>query len=146
MGLNEYLTPDRHEQFLEAITTSSIHTDDVDSKANTYLIAGGPRVWYRHAGAGFAGISKKTRDSLTTVDDRSMVHLFVLRSIPEFEEFVAANEGVLAEKANDIKWFALPDEKLNQYSTAGSKNKLNVNDGDFSNMSKFRHDVQEVLQ
>lgn len=146
MGLNDYLTPDHHEQFLEAIATSSIERDPVDSKANTYLIADGPRVWYRHAGEKFAGIPKRARAKLTTVDNRSVVHLFIIQSIPEFEDFVTTNEEQLAKKATDINWFAVPDAKLDQCSTGGSEDKLNVNENDFNQMSSFKHDAQGVLR
>ncbi|WP_313696072.1 hypothetical protein [Halorarum halobium] len=145
MGLDQIVGPDRHEQFVDAITDQPVDYDDVRSRANTYAVGDDCRVWYHHAGEGFAGVLKQTRNDLVSADDRQLIHLFVLETKDAFETFVETHEDDLAAAATRITWYALPDDALDQYATAGSPNKFNVNEGNFEEMAAYRHDGRGVL-
>jgi hypothetical protein len=145
MGLEQFGGPDRHKQFADAVTEQSVDYDDIRSRANTYAVGDSCRVWYHHASEGFGGVLKETRWDLVSADDRRLVHLFVLETRDAFEEFVAAHENELAAAAARIDWFALPDDALERYSTAGSPNKFNINAGNFDEMAPYRHDARNVL-
>ena len=145
MGLASIVGPDRHRQFLDAVTEQSVDHDDIRSRANTYAVGDSCRVWYHHAGEAFGGVLKETRRDLASADDRRLVHLFVLETRDAFEEFVADHEDELAGASTRLDWFALPDDALGRYSTAGSLEKFNVNAGNFEDMTPYRHDDRNVL-
>lgn len=145
MGLEQFRRPDRHKQFADAVTERSVDYDNIDSRANTYAVGDSCRVWYHHASEEFAGVSKKTRKDLVSADDRRLIHLFVLEERDAFKEFVAGHKDELAATATRIDWFALPDDSLEQYSTAGSEKKFNINEGDFRKMTPYRHDARNML-
>lgn len=87
---------------------------------------------------------KETRWDLVSADDRQIVHLFVLETGDAFEEFVADHEDKLAAAAAHIDWFALPNDALERYSTAGSLNKVNINAGNFEETAPYRYDARNV--
>lgn len=145
MGLDEFDRVNRHEQFVEAITGESVGHDDSESRAHTYVVGSNHRVWYHHAAKKFAGVSKRARERLTSTDNRQLVHLFVLASKTEFRTFVEAHEEDLTKAATNISWYALPDEFLGEYSTAGSSDKFNVNEKDFDEMRGYRHDGHHLF-
>lgn len=145
MSLEQFREPDRHKQFVDAVTEQSVDYDDIHSRANTYAVGNSYRVWYHHAGQGFGGVLKETRRDLVSADDRRLVHLFVLETRDAFENFVADHEDKLAAATARIDWFALPDNTLERYSTAGSPNKFNVNEGNFEEMAPYRHNARDVL-
>lgn len=146
MGLEQFGGPDRHKQFVDAVTEKSVDYDDIRSRANTYAVGDSCRVWYHHAGQGFGGVLKETRQDLVSADNRRLVHLFVLETRDAFEEFVADHENELAAAAPRLDWFALPDDVLEGYATAGSPDKFNVNEGNFEEMAAYRHDGRGVLE
>jgi hypothetical protein len=73
------------------------------------------------------------------------VHLFVLETRDPSEEFVADHEDEMAAAATHLDWFALPNNVLERYSTAGSPNKFNVNEGTLEDMAPYRNNARNVL-
>lgn len=143
MPLDDFIEQDRHKQFLDAITDQPVSYGQ--STANTYLVGNNRRVWYHHAAKLFAGVRKNTREDLLSEDERQLVHLFIIKQKDAFEEFIEIHEDNIVEKSTHIDWYALPDNHLRQYSTAGSPDKFSVNKGDFNEMGAFYHDSRDIL-
>jgi len=54
MGLEQFGEPDRHKQFVDAVTEQSVDYDDIQLRANTYAVGDSCRVWYTTPAKGSA--------------------------------------------------------------------------------------------